>query len=99
MFSNTVVAGGRTNYNGYTGARPAILGFAKLLCLGLCQVSHTAAVPLSEASATRLRIFLGATNAHEHLEPSAGDASVWLYLGIAAVLVLLGGAFAGLTIA
>lgn len=36
---------------------------------------------------------------HVHEDPDAEDASLWLYLGIAAVLVLLGGAFAGLTIA
>jgi metal transporter CNNM len=34
----------------------------------------------------------------DELKP-ADDPSLWLYLGTAAILVILGGAFAGLTIA
>lgn len=35
----------------------------------------------------------------EDLPKSAGDASLWVYLGFALFLVLAGGVFAGLTIA
>lgn len=79
-----------TNSNGYLATRPAILGLAKLLFLGLCQVSYVSAAPVTQ--------FLGITK--EKDEPKdAEDPSLWLYLGVAAILVLLGGAFAGLTIA
>ena len=80
---------GRTNHNGYIANRPAILGLAKVLGLGLTQITSVAAAPIAE--------LLG--HEHNHDTPDADDASLWLYLGFAAVLVLLGGAFAGLTIA
>jgi hypothetical protein len=79
------------NYNGYLATRPAILGLAKVLFLGLWQVSYVSAAPVSQ--------FLGITKEQEDLPKDAEDPSLWLYLGVAAVLVLLGGAFAGLTIA
>lgn len=80
-----------TNYNGYLSTRPAILGLAKVLFLSICQVSSVAAAPLFEV--------LKKDHEHNHDTPDADDASLWLYLAGAAVLVLLGGAFAGLTIA
>lgn len=83
------VAAGRSSYNGYTSARPAILGLAKALFLGVFQVSAVAAAPVKS--------FFGIAEADTPKDPE--DASLWLYLGIAGVLVLLGGAFAGLTIA
>ncbi|TVY27270.1 Protein MAM3, partial [Lachnellula hyalina] len=76
--------------NGYL-ARPAILGLAKLLVLGLSQVSYASAAPVTQ--------FLGINKEKGDLPKDAEDPSLWLYLGVAAVLVLLGGAFAGLTIA
>lgn len=79
---------GANGFNSYTASRPAILGLAKVLFLGLTQVSV--------ASASPIKRFL-------HIAKDDGkdaeDPSLWLFLGIAAVLVLLGGAFAGLTIA
>ena len=77
-------------YNGYTAARPAILGIAKVLFLGIGQASVAAAAPLKEL----LRI---ADDDDTPKDPD--DPSLWLYMGIALILVLLGGAFAGLTIA
>lgn len=70
--------------------RPAAQGIAKVLLIVLAQVSHVAAAPLKE--------FLGILK-EDDAPKDAKDASLWLYLTIAAVLVLLGGAFAGLTIA
>lgn len=81
---------GRASYNGYLATRPGIIGLAKVLFLGLCQISSVTAAPL-----------LDAFKDHEHNHDTADtdDASLWLYLGVAVILVLLGGAFAGLTIA
>ncbi|TVY19861.1 Protein MAM3 [Lachnellula arida] len=76
--------------NGYL-ARPAILGLAKVLFAGLSQVPYVSAAPVTQ--------FLGITKEMEGLSKDSEDPSLWLYLGVAAVLVLLGGAFAGLTIA
>ena len=73
----------------YLASRPAILGLAKVFFLGLCQVGSVAAAPVKG--------FFGILE--EELPKDPEDASLWVYLGIAAVLVLLGGAFAGLTIA
>jgi metal transporter CNNM len=98
MNPESAIAGSRTNYNGYTAARPAILGLAKILFLGLCQLSSVAAAPLAKVSGAPLRNLLTlAKNDDAPAYPE--DPSLWLYLGVAAVLVLLGGAFAGLTIA
>ena len=81
---------GGTNYNGNTAHRPAVLGLAKLLFLGLCHISYASAAPLYS--------FVGLIR-RENTPKDTEDPSLWLYLAIAAVLVLLGGAFAGLTIA
>lgn len=59
-----------------------------MLAIVFSQVSHVVAAPIAE--------LLGN---HHGDEPTADDVSLWLYLSVAAVLVLLGGAFAGLTIA
>ena len=80
-----------TNHNGYLSTRPAILGLAKVLFLSIAQVSTVAAAPLVE--------IFKKDHEHNHDTPDADDVSLWLYLSVAAVLVLLGGAFAGLTIA
>jgi metal transporter CNNM len=89
MKSKVSVSSGRTNYNGYIASRPAVIGLAKVLFLGLCQIPYAAGVPLSQLEHILLK-----------KEPAeVEDVSLWLYLAIAAVLVLLGGAFAGLTIA
>lgn len=70
-------------------ARPAALGLAKMLFLGASQISLAGAVPLK----SWLR------GGDEDLPKSPEDPDLWLYLTVAMVLVLSGGAFAGLTIA
>lgn len=87
--SRTSVGVARGSYNGYTIARPVVLGFAKVL-MGLSQASIAAAAPL---------VGFTATKHHDDDEPDADGPGLWLYLTIAMILVLLGGAFAGLTIA
>ncbi|PWY78353.1 DUF21-domain-containing protein [Aspergillus heteromorphus CBS 117.55] len=68
-------------------ARPLVLGLAKLLVLTFANLPVIAAAPTFLSQHT--------PNPPE----SPGDPSLWLYLGVAAALVLSGGAFAGLTIA
>lgn len=75
----------------YLSTRPAVLGLAKVLVLALGQVPLVQAVPL------HLSQYL---HTADKVDPKpADDPSLWIYLSVAAVLVLLGGAFAGLTIA
>lgn len=75
--------------NGYgSGAiRPAVLGLAKLMMLPLAS-----AMPLLQA---RGHSFKG----EEELPKDPSDPDLYVYLGIAVALVLLGGVMAGLTIA
>lgn len=81
---------GRINYNSYTSTSSAIVRLVRLFFIAVCQGSPAFAAPLLS--------FVEVQKKHDdHLD--AEDPSLWLYLGIAAVLVLLGGAFAGLTIA
>jgi metal transporter CNNM len=92
MLSKPPIAGGRSSYNGLNARRPAVQGVSKLLFLVLAQISHVAAAPLKD--------YLGhSKKAHVKYHAEEEDPSLWLYLAVAAVLVLLGGAFAGLTIA
>ncbi|KAM3079440.1 cell agglutination protein Mam3 [Clarireedia jacksonii] len=90
MTSKSLVGASRSSYNGYTSSRPAVLGLAKVLFLSLCQLSSVSAAPIAT--------YLGIAS-EDDLPKDAEDPSLWLYLVTAAVLVLLGGAFAGLTIA
>jgi metal transporter CNNM len=83
---------GLSSHNGYISARPAILGLAKVLFLGLYQVSLAKAAPLS-----KFITLLNAGGGHGPKTPA--EPSLWIYLSIALVLVLLGGVMAGLTIA
>ena len=85
MNSKPPIVGGRTTYrrNGHSSAHKVIT----LVFGALIQAAKTVAAPLKERKE------------HVHDDPDPEDASIWLYLGVAAVLVLLGGAFAGLTIA
>ena len=71
--------------NAYLARRPMVLGLIKVLVLAIGQI------PLASAAPIYISSLLFAAG-----EP---DPSLWIYLGIAAALVLLGGAFAGLTIA
>jgi metal transporter CNNM len=73
--------------------RPIALGLGKLFMLSLSHLSFVSAAPASHFLSRR-----GHTEAEPQPLP-ADDASLWLYLGVAAALVLTGGAFAGLTIA
>lgn len=83
---------GRSSYNGPNARRPAVQGLSKLLFLALAQITHVAAAPLKD--------YLGhSKHAHVKMHAEEEDPSLWLYLAVAAILVLLGGAFAGLTIA
>ena len=75
----------------YLARRPAILGLAKLSLLAIAQLPFVRAAPIHASS------LLFASDKDEG--KSSDDASLWLYLSVAAFLVLLGGAFAGLTIA
>ncbi|ESZ92521.1 hypothetical protein SBOR_7093 [Sclerotinia borealis F-4128] len=92
MTSKSIIGSPRSSFtsNGYTSKRPAILGLAKILFLSICQITSVSAAPITT--------FLGIAS-KEDTPKDAEDASLWLYLSVAAVLVLLGGAFAGLTIA
>ncbi|KAI9709424.1 MAG: hypothetical protein M1812_007701 [Candelaria pacifica] len=76
--------------NGYAASRPAVLSIAKLLMVGIVNLPFLRAAPL-----TRSPLF----SATEDEPKSSKDPTLWVYLGVAAFLVLLGGAFAGLTIA
>ncbi len=87
MISTRSTATPRQTNNGYTSTRPAVIGLAKIVVLGLGQLSMTSAAPIKKL----LHI------AEE--EPSPDEPSLWIYLTTALILVLLGGAFAGLTIA
>ncbi|RAL67142.1 hypothetical protein DID88_007920 [Monilinia fructigena] len=92
MTSKSIIGSPRSSFtsNGYTSTRPAILGFAKILFLSICQITSVSAAPITT--------FLGIAR-EEDAPKDVDDASLWLYLSVAAVLFLLGGAFAGLTIA
>lgn len=75
--------------NRYVAGRPVVLGLAKILLLAISRLPVISAAPTSLHSLGK-----------NELEPRpSSDPSLWLYLSIAAALVLSGGAFAGLTIA
>ena len=78
---------------GYTTARPYVLSVAKILFLGIGQLPSTYAAPMLS--------LLPFTTFAEDAEPPMSPAkpTLWIYLAVAIALVLLGGAFAGLTIA
>lgn len=78
---------------GNPASRPAALSLANLLILGLMNLPTLRALALPLGLSSRLTI----AEAEEGKPPE--DASLWLYLGIALALVLMGGLFAGLTIA
>lgn len=90
MNSKSAVAIGRSSSNnGYNSHRPGANGLSKILVLVLAHLTHVAAAPLKP---------------YLHLlmleEPEQADGGgLVLYMSVAVALVLLGGAFAGLTIA
>ena len=71
-------------------ARPLVLGLAKILMVGL--------VPAVRAYPLNIWPLYPSFVAEEEPMPS-DDPTLWIYLLVAVGLVLLGGAFAGLTIA
>jgi metal transporter CNNM len=75
----------------YLGHRPIVLGLSKILFLSLGKA------PIVQAAPLFLQSIFSATEDVDPKDPH--DPSLWLYLTVAAILVLLGGAFAGLTIA
>ena len=76
--------------HGYTAARSLLLSVAKLFMLGF--------LPLLRA-APQLRGPFNAFAEDEEPPMSPEKPTLWIYLAVAIALVLLGGAFAGLTIA
>ena len=64
------------------------LAISKILLVAITQLPITRALPMHLS-----------TYIVEEGAKSTEDPSLWIYLGVAAALVLLGGAFAGLTIA
>lgn len=76
------------NRNGFAsaGLRPAVLGLAKLMMLPLAS-----AMPLLQSRSLH--------STEEELPKDPSDPDLYVYLGVAVALVLLGGVMAGLTIA
>ena len=75
-------------------AQPTALPRANVLVLALMNLPLLRALALPFASSAAVTIVARGEDGKD-----AEDASLWLYLGVAMVLVLLGGLFAGLTIA
>lgn len=72
-------------------ARYSALSITKLVVLGVANV------PLLRAAPTYLSPYNKKTAEEQPLTPQ--NPALWIYLSVAVVFVLLGGAFAGLTIA
>lgn len=75
---------------GSTVFRPAIHSVVKLLYLFIAQLPTIYAAPLD---------YLTSLSQAEPAAEKLQNGEFWAYIGIAIALVLLGGAFAGLTIA
>lgn len=83
-------ASGSHGTHGVTARRHLLLSMAKLFMLGF--------LPLLRA-APQLRSHVHVFAADEEPPMSPDKPTLWIYLAVAIALVLLGGAFAGLTIA
>lgn len=81
--------------------RIAILSITKLLFFGIANFPLLLAAPLFGATPrpTPTLKLPGAIPFDEPEEKDPDDPTLWIYLTVAVGLVLLGGAFAGLTIA
>jgi hypothetical protein len=77
----------------YSAARPAVLSIAKLAFTLAANLPFLRASPVSASRASPALSFAGGEG------KSPDDPRLWIYLSTAVALVLLGGAFAGLTIA
>ncbi|KAI9818929.1 MAG: hypothetical protein M1827_007750 [Pycnora praestabilis] len=75
---------------GYAASRPAILSIAKVSLIAIANLPLLRAAPLG---------FFPSIKITEDEPKDAEDPTLWIYLAVAVVLVLLGGVFAGLTIA
>lgn len=86
-------------FNGFGTARTLVLGLSRILFAALPAATVSAA-PLSALDAVSKRSSLFWPS--EHLDtddPDTNTANLWVLYIASGVLVLLGGAFAGLTIA
>jgi len=84
---SSVQPAGRTSRPG-----AAVYSSARLLLVGAIHAALVGAAPIAQSIG-----ILKEKKGGE--EPAAEEAELWIYLSVALVLVLLGGAFAGLTIA
>ena len=75
---------------GFARSRPIVLSGAKLLLLGIINLPFLTAAPTGYLPSNLLRT-------RDAMPPDS--PTLWIYLAVALGLVLLGGAFAGLTIA
>lgn len=91
MSDNKRQSDGQTRH-GFTASRPIVVSAVKLLLFSI------ASLPLMRAAPTRHTPLYTMADAEEPpMSPAA--PTLWIYLAVAVALVLLGGAFAGLTIA
>ena len=74
----------------YTASRPLVLSMAKVLLMALLPVIRAIPMPLNP-------FHVLAEDSEPPMSPQ--KPTLWIYLAVAIALVLLGGAFAGLTIA
>jgi len=79
------------SFNGFARSRPIVLSAAKLLTLGMMNLPFLAATPVGYIPFSNL------AKTKDAMSPES--PKLWIYLSVALGLVLLGGAFAGLTIA
>lgn len=96
---NADIASSGTAASRRSTAKLTSFSLARLVLVGLLHIGVTCARPLSDAFG-----FVSVLKKHDGNEgqdepKSPDDARLWIYLGTAMILVLLGGAFAGLTIA
>lgn len=75
---------------------PAALSIVKLLAVSLLNIPFSYGAPLFSRSDSPVYT---REDGPEDLPKSPDDPQLWVYLGVAIALVLLGGVFAGLTIA
>ncbi|KAK3714026.1 cell agglutination protein Mam3 [Vermiconidia calcicola] len=76
--------------NAFAAVRPAVLLLAKALFVPLASAAPTLSTSIWQR---------GLSAFEEDAPKDADDPNLWVYLGVGVILVLLGGAFAGLTIA
>ena len=96
--ASTSLSSPRPSFNGnigFSGANMASIRVARVLAplaMALASIPMSYAAPLLQLTKEH--------GGDDDLEPKpADDPSLWIYLGTAVALVLIGGVFAGLTIA